>query len=44
MPLGVAWAQPEDISPAAVILASQAAEMNTGAEIEVTGGDSAKSL
>jgi NAD(P)-dependent dehydrogenase (short-subunit alcohol dehydrogenase family) len=44
MPLGVAWVQPEDISPAAVFLASQAAEMITGAEIEVTGGDSAKSL
>ncbi|MEX3940643.1 SDR family NAD(P)-dependent oxidoreductase [Paraburkholderia sp. BR10937] len=44
MPLGVAWLQPEDISPAAVYLASEGAAMITGAEIEVTGGDSAKSI
>ncbi|MFP3643403.1 SDR family NAD(P)-dependent oxidoreductase [Paraburkholderia sp. SIMBA_054] len=44
MPLGVGWVQPEDISPAAVYLASDAAAMITGSEIEVTGGDSAKSL
>ncbi|WP_246530386.1 SDR family NAD(P)-dependent oxidoreductase [Paraburkholderia podalyriae] len=44
MPLGVGWVQPEDISPAAVYLASDAAAMVTGSEIEVTGGDSAKSL
>ncbi|MFP3435383.1 SDR family oxidoreductase [Paraburkholderia sp. SIMBA_061] len=36
--------QPEDVSPAAVYLASDAAAMITGSEIEVTGGDSAKSL
>jgi NAD(P)-dependent dehydrogenase (short-subunit alcohol dehydrogenase family) len=44
MPLGVAWLQPEDVSPAAVFLASEGAALITGAEIEVTGGDSAKSL
>lgn len=44
MPLGVGWVQAEDISPAAVFLASEAAAMMTGAEIEVTGGDSAKSV
>jgi NAD(P)-dependent dehydrogenase (short-subunit alcohol dehydrogenase family) len=42
MPLGVGWVQAEDISPAAVFLASDAAAMITGSEIEVTGGDSAK--
>jgi NAD(P)-dependent dehydrogenase (short-subunit alcohol dehydrogenase family) len=42
MPLGVGWVQPEDVSPAAVFLASDAAAMITGSEIEVTGGDSAK--
>ena len=34
----------EDISPAAVFLASDAAAMVTGAEYEVTGGDSAKDV
>jgi hypothetical protein len=33
-----------DISPAAVFLASDAANMVTGAEYEVTGGDSAKDI
>jgi NAD(P)-dependent dehydrogenase (short-subunit alcohol dehydrogenase family) len=42
VPLKVGWLQPDDISPAAVFLASDAANMVTGAEYEVTGGDSAK--
>jgi NAD(P)-dependent dehydrogenase (short-subunit alcohol dehydrogenase family) len=42
--LGVGWLQPDDISPAAVFLASDAAAMVTGAEYEVTGGDSAKDI
>jgi hypothetical protein len=33
-----------DISPAAVFLAFDAANMVTGAEYEVTGGDSAKDV
>jgi NAD(P)-dependent dehydrogenase (short-subunit alcohol dehydrogenase family) len=51
VPLKVGWLQPDDISPAAVFLASDAAAMVTGAEYEVTGaeyevtgGDSAKSV
>lgn len=44
VPLRVGWLQPDDISPAAVFLASDAAAMVTGAEYEVTGGDSAKDL
>ena len=44
VPLKVGWLQPDDISPAAVFLASEAANMVTGAEYEVTGGDSAKNL
>jgi NAD(P)-dependent dehydrogenase (short-subunit alcohol dehydrogenase family) len=44
LPLKVGWLQPDDISPAAVFLASDAAAMVTGAEFEVTGGDSAKSV
>jgi NAD(P)-dependent dehydrogenase (short-subunit alcohol dehydrogenase family) len=44
VPMQVGWLQPEDISPAAVFLASDAAAMVTGAEYEVTGGDSAKSV
>jgi NAD(P)-dependent dehydrogenase (short-subunit alcohol dehydrogenase family) len=44
VPLRVGWLQPDDISPAAVFLASDAANMVTGAEYEVTGGDSAKSI
>jgi NAD(P)-dependent dehydrogenase (short-subunit alcohol dehydrogenase family) len=44
VPLKVGWLQPEDISPAAVFLASDAAAMVTGAEYEVTGGDSAHSV
>ena len=44
VPLRVGWLQPDDISPAAVFLASDAAAMVTGAEYEVTGGDSAKDV
>ena len=44
VPLRVGWLQPGDISPAAAFLASDAAEMITGAEYEVTGGDSAKDV
>jgi NAD(P)-dependent dehydrogenase (short-subunit alcohol dehydrogenase family) len=44
VPLRVGWLQPEDISPAAVFLASDAAAMVTGADYEVTGGDSAKDV
>lgn len=42
--LKVGWLQPDDVSPVAVFLASDAAAMVTGAEYEVTGGDSAKSM
>jgi NAD(P)-dependent dehydrogenase (short-subunit alcohol dehydrogenase family) len=42
--LKVGWLQPEDISPVAVFLASDAAAMVTGAEYEVTAGDSAKDI
>ncbi|NOG69840.1 SDR family NAD(P)-dependent oxidoreductase [Roseicella sp. DB1501] len=44
VPLKVGWLQPDDISPAAVFLASEAAAMVTGAAYEVTGGDSAKDI
>ena len=44
VPLKVGWLEPDDISPAAVFLASDAAAMVTGAEFEVTAGDSAKSI
>ena len=44
VPLKVGWLQPEDIAPTAVFLASDAAAMVTGAEYEVTGGDSAKDI
>jgi NAD(P)-dependent dehydrogenase (short-subunit alcohol dehydrogenase family) len=44
VPLKVGWLQPDDISPAAVFLAADAAAMVTGAEFEVTGGDSAKDI
>jgi len=44
VPLKVGWMQPDDISPAAVFLASDAAAMVTGAEYQVTGGDSAKNV
>jgi NAD(P)-dependent dehydrogenase (short-subunit alcohol dehydrogenase family) len=44
LPMKVGWLQPDDISPTAVFLASDAAAMVTGAEFQVTGGDSAKSV
>ncbi len=44
VPLKVAWLQPEDVSPMAVFLASDAAAMVTGAAFEVTAGDSARSV
>ena len=44
VPLKVGWLQPDDISPVAVFLASDAANMVTGAEYEVTGSDSAKDI
>ncbi len=40
-PLGVPWLNPDQIAPAAVFLASDAAAMVSGAAYEVTGGDSA---
>jgi len=42
VPLRVAWLKAEDISPMAVFLASDAAAMVSGANFEVTGGDSAQ--
>ena len=42
--LPVGWLQPDDISPVAVFLASDAANLVTGAEYEVTAGDSAKDI
>jgi NAD(P)-dependent dehydrogenase (short-subunit alcohol dehydrogenase family) len=44
VPLKVAWLRPEDVSPTAVFLASDAAAMITGAEFEITAGDSARSV
>ena len=44
VPMKVGWLQPDDISPVAVFLASDAANMVTGANYEVTGGDSAKDV
>ena len=44
VPMQVGWLQPDDISPVAVFLASDAANMVTGADYEVTGGDSAKDI
>jgi NAD(P)-dependent dehydrogenase (short-subunit alcohol dehydrogenase family) len=40
----VGWQHPDDISPVAGFLASDAANMVTGADYEVTGGDSAKEV
>ena len=44
VPLRVAWLKPEDVSPMAVFLASDASAMATGAEFEITGGDSAQNV
>jgi NAD(P)-dependent dehydrogenase (short-subunit alcohol dehydrogenase family) len=44
VPLKVSWLQPEDISPMAVFIASDAAALITGAEFEVDAGDSAKDI
>jgi NAD(P)-dependent dehydrogenase (short-subunit alcohol dehydrogenase family) len=44
VPMRVGWLQPDDISPVAVFLASDAAALVTGAEYEVTAGDSAKDI
>ena len=44
VPLKIGWLQPEDISPMAVFLASDAATLITGAEFEVDAGDSAKDI
>jgi NAD(P)-dependent dehydrogenase (short-subunit alcohol dehydrogenase family) len=44
VPMNVGWLQADDISPVAVFLASDAANMVTGADYEVTGGDSAKDV
>ena len=41
VPLGVPWLAPEEVSPVAVFLASDAARMVTGACYDVNGGDSA---
>ncbi|MGJ4888508.1 hypothetical protein [Bradyrhizobium sp. HKCCYLR20261] len=40
----VGWLRPDDNSPAAVFLASDAAAMVTGAEYEVKAGDSARDV
>lgn len=44
VPLRVAWIKPEDVSPMAVFLASEASAMCSGANFEVTGGDSAQDV
>ena len=44
VPMRVGWLQADDISPVAVFLASDAANLVTGAEYEVTAGDSAKDV
>ena len=44
VPLKVPWLQPEQVSPVAVFLASDAAAMVTGACYDVTAGDSAHGM
>ncbi len=44
VPLRVGWLKAEDISPMAVFLASDASAMASGANFEVTGGDSAQDV
>jgi len=44
IPLRVPWLRPEDIAPAAVFLASDAAAMVTGACYDVTAGDDAHNM
>jgi NAD(P)-dependent dehydrogenase (short-subunit alcohol dehydrogenase family) len=44
VPVKVGWLQPDDISPIAALFTSDAAAMVTGAEYDVTGGDSAKDI
>lgn len=41
VPLGVPWLKPEDVAPAALFLATDAAKMVTGACYDINGGDSA---
>ncbi|WP_216856781.1 hypothetical protein [Acidisoma sp. S159] len=40
-PAGVSWINPDDIAPAMVFLASDAAWLVSRASLAVTGGDSA---
>jgi SDR family mycofactocin-dependent oxidoreductase len=42
LPLGVPWIEPDDVAPAVVFLASDAAHMISGTSLSVTGGDSAR--
>ena len=41
IPMGVPWIEPEDVRSVVVFLASDAARMVSGANFDVTGGDSA---
>ncbi|MET8692241.1 SDR family NAD(P)-dependent oxidoreductase [Streptomyces bauhiniae] len=42
LPLGVPWIAPDDVAPAVVYLASDAARMVSGTALSITGGDSAR--